>query len=163
MKTIALDFIKFLHINKLINVRDIQCDTDDGFENRLKLQKLVYIAQSCFGLELGYSFTIYRFGPYSTMLADHYYDYLETNVIIGDGNIDLPEHFNQGRFINMFSGKNGRWLELATTLIDSQKHVSGYDKTVETVSRIKPRYTKDEVVDMLNNVIEYRLISMDHR
>lgn len=163
MNTLALNFIKFLHTNNLINVLAIQRDTDDGFENRLKLQKLVYMVQTCFGLDMGYSFTIYRFGPYSTKLADQYYDDLDKNVIVNNMNIDLPKRFNQDQFINIFSGKDGRWLELAATLIDSQKHVSGYDKTVETVSRIKPRYTEDEVVDVLNNVIEYRLMSMDHR
>jgi uncharacterized protein YwgA len=163
MNTIALDFIKFLHINNLINVLAIQHDTDDGFENRLKLQKLVYMAQECFGLDRGYSFTSYRFGPYSTTLADHYYDDLDTSMIVKNENAGLPERFNQDQFIKLFSEKDGRWLELAATLVDSQKHVNGYDKTVETVSRIKPRYTRSDVVNVLNYLIEYKLISMDQQ
>jgi uncharacterized protein YwgA len=160
MNTRVLNFIKFLHINNLINASVIPDDTDDGFQNRLKLQKFVYIVQACFGLNLGYSFTIYRFGPYSTTLADQYYDDLDSSVIINNGDIDLPEHFNQDRFIRMFSGKDARWLELAATLVDSQKHVSGYDRTIEIVSRIKPRYTRNEVTDVLADLIECRLISM---
>jgi hypothetical protein len=37
-------------------------------ENRLKLQKTVYLLQSC-GLRLGYGFSWYRYGPYSQELV----------------------------------------------------------------------------------------------
>ena len=44
----------------------------DSFENRLKLQKIVYIAKY-FGIDLGYTFNEYLRGPYSHELANDYY------------------------------------------------------------------------------------------
>jgi len=38
------------------------------FNNRLKLQKFIYLVQAT-GLNLGYNFRLYLRGPYSTMLA----------------------------------------------------------------------------------------------
>lgn len=39
------------------------------FENRLKLQKFFYILQEMHGLDLGYKFRWYSFGPYCTELS----------------------------------------------------------------------------------------------
>ncbi|ADB57086.1 hypothetical protein [Archaeoglobus profundus] len=44
----------------------------ETFEDRLKLQKIVYIAKH-FGIDLGYEFNEYIRGPYSPDLADDYY------------------------------------------------------------------------------------------
>ena len=38
------------------------------FNNRLKLQKFIYLVQAT-GLNFGYKFRLYLHGPYSTMLA----------------------------------------------------------------------------------------------
>lgn len=43
-----------------------------SFENRIKLQKLIYILQSE-GIDFGYEFTWYIRGPYSSLLADDGY------------------------------------------------------------------------------------------
>ena len=45
----------------------------DTFEDRLRLQKIIYIAKH-FGINLGYSFNEYLRGPYSPELADDYYE-----------------------------------------------------------------------------------------
>lgn len=42
------------------------------FQDRLRLQKIVYIAKY-FGIDLGYYFDLYIRGPYSSELADDYY------------------------------------------------------------------------------------------
>jgi uncharacterized protein YwgA len=44
-----------------------------SFEDRLKLQKLVYLMQSC-NLNLGYNFRLYLHGPYATQLARDGFD-----------------------------------------------------------------------------------------
>ncbi len=43
------------------------------FKNRLKLQKFIYLMQSC-GLNLGYHFRLYLRGPYATRLARDGFD-----------------------------------------------------------------------------------------
>ena len=40
-----------------------------SFENRFKLQKFVYLLKA-WGIELGYDFSLYLYGPYSTELAN---------------------------------------------------------------------------------------------
>lgn len=42
--------------------------TRDGTEERLKLQKTIYLLQS-YGLKLGYGFSWYKYGPYSQDLV----------------------------------------------------------------------------------------------
>jgi len=44
----------------------------DSFEDRLRLQKIVYIAKY-FDIDLGYTFNEYLRGPYSPELANDYY------------------------------------------------------------------------------------------
>lgn len=39
------------------------------FGNRLKLQKYIYLMQALFKLNIGYEFSLYHHGPYSTELA----------------------------------------------------------------------------------------------
>jgi uncharacterized protein YwgA len=57
------NFINFLHYHGFIDKNIIQEESEDGFINRLKLQKLVYLAQKKFGWDLGYNFTMYKRGP----------------------------------------------------------------------------------------------------
>jgi len=40
-----------------------------SFDNRLKVQKFIYIMQNIFKIDLGYEFKWYMFGPYCTELA----------------------------------------------------------------------------------------------
>ena len=42
------------------------------FEDRVRLQKFVYLAKH-FGIDLKYNFNLYIRGPYSSELADDYY------------------------------------------------------------------------------------------
>lgn len=44
-----------------------------SLEDRIRLQKVVYLVQSI-GIDLGYSYGWYVRGPYSSSLADDYYD-----------------------------------------------------------------------------------------
>lgn len=49
----------------------------DGFRDRLKLQKTVYLLQA-FGIYLGYGFNWYLYGPYSPALARDAYEVIPT-------------------------------------------------------------------------------------
>jgi len=55
----------------------------NSFDDRLKLQKFVYLIQEA-GLNLGYDFKLYLHGPYSTMLARDGFDmppFKECNIL----------------------------------------------------------------------------------
>ncbi len=87
------------------------------FEDRLKLQKIVYIAK-CFGIDLGYSFNEYLRGPYSPELADDYYELSErwnTNEI---ESLKPISGENVRKLIEFIDGKSTSELEgIATGLM----------------------------------------------
>ena len=62
------NFINFLHNYAIIDKNSIQEESDNGFKNRLKLQKFVYLAKK-FGWNLEYDFSMYKHGPYSPGLG----------------------------------------------------------------------------------------------
>jgi len=48
----------------MINVHNLLKDDENGFINRLKLQKYVFLAQTSLQNDFGYEYNIYRNGPY---------------------------------------------------------------------------------------------------
>lgn len=56
----------------MIDLENLLTDDEHGGLNRLKLQKYVYLAQSCMQNNFGYEYNIYRNGPYSPGLANYY-------------------------------------------------------------------------------------------
>ncbi|MGC9108605.1 MAG: hypothetical protein ACP5IE_10520, partial [Infirmifilum sp.] len=53
---------------------DFHLDVKNSFDDRLRLQKYVFIMEKL-NLDLGYSFNMYLRGPYSPALAIDYYNY----------------------------------------------------------------------------------------
>jgi uncharacterized phage-associated protein len=60
MENRVINFIKFLYSSDLVDLAVIKEDHEDGFVSRLRLQKLIYLAQECFDLNLGYEYSVYR-------------------------------------------------------------------------------------------------------
>ena len=81
----------------------------EKFEDRLKLQKYVFIADH-FGLNSGYDFSMYVRGPYSPELAEDYYRRLDVEST-------LPPEFRSQDFINLVKDKDVKWLEIAATVL----------------------------------------------
>ncbi len=84
-------------------------------KNRLKLQKTVYLLQSC-GLRLGYGFSWYRYGPYSQELVYDAYRVLYA---------DSQKYARQAKSLS-FSENTQAWLrrfkqELGVTLRDARQ------------------------------------------
>jgi uncharacterized protein YwgA len=110
-KSLLESFVLFLKEHKLIDVEKLKDESDAGFENRLKLQKYIFIARY-FGLDMGYSFSLYIHGPYSPDLARDYYA-LELT-----GGRGLPESFRKDEFLGLVLGKDSNWLEAEATALD---------------------------------------------
>ena len=131
------DFLSFLHSNGLIHINRITEDSEEGFITRLKIQKYVYIAKY-YGLNLNYEYDMYIYGPYSTKLAEDYYniadvikdDYSTTKYII-------PAEFNADKFLMDMKDKTAEWLEIATTLLDIYDKYNDKVKTIRHVFKIK--------------------------
>jgi uncharacterized protein YwgA len=150
------DFAKFLSDHHLIDPTIItKKDSEEGFVNRLRLQKLVFIAQESFGLNFGFTYSIYRYGPYSPQLANYYFS--------GDFGFaplwyTLPDSFDQTRFLSLVSGKDEPWLEIAATLIDSKKFYSSKEEILEAVNRIKPKYDCESIKSIYDELSKYQIM-----
>jgi len=64
-------FLRLLYDNGLIDCGGNPRASD--LKTRIKIQKFVYFAQSCFGMSFGYRHTLYIYGPYSPTLANDYF------------------------------------------------------------------------------------------
>ena len=88
----------------------------DSFEQRLKSQKIQYLAQ-IFGVSPIYPFNLYLRGPYSPDLAHDLFRIKEKNIEVKVDKFiaeDLEDRFN--RLNNFIKGKSTRQLELIATL-----------------------------------------------
>jgi uncharacterized protein YwgA len=171
------DFLSILIREGLLKVNgkeDIDSNTDNAFENRIKIQKFVYLAES-FGIELGYSntYSMYVYGPYSPALANEYYKLARegffdtTPSIKEDVKRDIKEE-KVKRFIEFIKSSNSKrnnidWLEVATTAIDLAKDYDSRERDskerlVDHIAWIKPRFDRAFIMNVINELEENSLI-----
>lgn len=112
-------FASYLGHHNLIDIKRLRDESDDGFENRLKLQKYVYLAKR-FGLDLGYHYNIHLYGPYSRQLTKDYYNLNPDDVC----SAHTPHGLQHEEFMSSVGDKRPEWLEIAATII--------YEKNIET-------------------------------
>ena len=146
-------FLTFLHKNGIIDINRIDDDSDDGFINRLKIQKCTYLARF-YGLDLGYEYDMYIYGPYSVKLAEDYYsiirDFKENNNSSGNNNNNGILEFKSNKFLTDIKSRTPEWLEVATTILDQYGiYGKNREKLIKHVSSIKTYET-----DYINNVYE---------
>ena len=153
-RTLA-SFIKFLEGKNLVKF-DVIGDSDEQFENRLKLQKYVYMAQR-WGLKLPYKHSMYLYGPYSRTLTTDYYSIARNPSSYDGASSDLPPEFDREGFLE--SVKNDQeWLEIATTLIERSKEIRGHDELVKNVMIIKHWATRQQISDILDHLERHSLV-----
>jgi uncharacterized protein YwgA len=159
------NFLAFLHHNQLVDVLSIPHDDDDnGFINRLKLQKLVYFAQKRFNLPTNYSYTLYKNGIYSPDLTDDYYNidiYDLENFNPNDyTEYCLPAEFNQDRFLSIFLEKSPSWLEVGSTILYfiDQRILPVKEKIIDQVKNKKPQYSSEYILKVYEELHREKLI-----
>ena len=148
------DFICFLYDNKMININNLLKDDENGFINRLKLQKYVFLAQASLRNNFGYDYNIYRDGPYSPELANYFYEELDLNRIssnVKEKNWTDDIIFTD-RFLTLFKDKEPEWLEVAATLIDSTNYCENEQESLNKVYAIKSKYSRDYIDDIWNEL-----------
>jgi uncharacterized protein YwgA len=146
-------FVSFLEDSHLIDFSVIQDEDDNGFVNRLRMQKYVYLAKY-YGLDLGYSYTMYRYGPYSPDLTTAYYSLADSSYT----SQDLPNTFKAQDFVSLVDNKDEHWLEIATTLLHQHKRVSDKEALVKRVESIKCSYSIDYIRGVLNDLSQKNLV-----
>ncbi|TVP40754.1 hypothetical protein NARC_60141 [Candidatus Nitrosocosmicus arcticus] len=148
------DFICFLYDNKMININNLLKDDENGFINRLKLQKYVFLAKASLRNDFGYDYNIYRDGPYSAGLANYFYEELDLNRISSDVKEKnwIDDIIFTDRFLTLFKDKEPEWLVVAATLIDSTNYCENEQESLNKVYAIKSKYSRDYIDDIWNEL-----------
>jgi len=143
---VLASFIRFLEesLNYKFNV-------NREFEKRFLLQKYVFLAR-LFGLDMGYRFSLYLYGPYSSELADDYYEVAKKR---GLALTPLPNTFEREGFINLVKDKDSTWLEIASSIIlvkERYPNLSGEE--AYNVLRFSKPWLSKELFDEVYYVLE---------
>jgi len=150
-------FLIFLHKNGIIDIGKVDEENDEGFINRLKIQKCVYLAKY-YGLDLGYEYNMYIYGPYSTELSNDYYSIINN---IKDYNKEVNEGFDSMNFLGVVKDKDAEWLEVAVTLLDL--HVEYGRETEKLITRVyvmkDSRYSKEYIKSVYEELRRLKLIN----
>ncbi len=121
------------------------------FNNRLKLQKFVFLAKQ-YGIDLGYNFNLYIRGPYSPLLAEDYYRLSEEIEPI---RVELPDDF-----LRLIKNKSERWLELASTVVMVKNRYPSIDdeKIIKIVLGNKPFTNEKELKKIICKLRKHKAI-----
>jgi len=161
-------FLRFLYINGIVDISKIHEDSDEGFINRLKIQKCVYLAKY-YGLDLGYKYNMYMYGPYSADLSNEYYSVIDDIIAKKDyyyhnnnkEEVEELEGFDAKKFLVDIKNKDANWLELATTAINLSRVFKG-DELLEVLYEMKGHRFPKEFIDKVYNEI-LALVKIPHR
>ena len=122
-------------INKLgYSITNIK-EQNKGFDSRIRIQKLVYLAKKL-GIDFSYNFSMYIHGPYSPELTKDYYSLKERDFVSPkeDSNID-----GIMKGLEILNQKDTIWLETAATILDIKESNPGlpWENVLSHVSNIK--------------------------
>ena len=149
-------FIHKLEDNGLLTF-DVIGDSEEHFNNRLKIQKYVYLAKY-FGLDLGYNFDMYLHGPYSSKLTSSYYDIARKNIDLKSIDGNIGDSFKENEFFNYVANKDKEWLKVASTLLELSSHYSDKECLIEKTLNAKPHIEKEKVIRTLNELQNSNLL-----
>jgi len=143
---------------------DMDFDFDiTRFNNRFRLQKLVFFAKS-FGWDNDYHYSVYVRGPYSSDLADQYYHMTRTVELIPS--TPLPATFNRKKFSSFLTDRDDQWLEAAATIVSMTESYSTYytgeylkNKVLERVIDLKDTIPKDIIDSAYSDLLKIESFS----
>lgn len=133
----------------------------DEFEDRLKIQKTIYLLQS-FGIYLGYDFSWYLRGPYCTSLATNAFALQDIyEDIPNDIDTKFKDTQKQKHFLNLqklVTSKTVDELEILASihyLKQIKKNDSEIKKQVESKRK---RFTEEQVNEMWDELKKWKLL-----
>lgn len=142
------------HIATAVAIRDLNCYSLETIDDRILLQKKVYLAQDI-GLPLGYGYSWYIHGPYSPDLTAVAYQ------IIPEGKTAIENHSLKEPYASMIAKVNSleniidekdlkisavQWYELIASIAYWFRR--GYNteqKAVEKIHATKPQFTEEQI------------------
>ena len=133
----------------------------ERFSDRLRLQKLAFLSQEM-GLEGGFSFTYYHYGPYSPTLTKLLYKGIETHgfpqqVTLTEEEEEIAQQINEllGEQINDHDS-----LELFATIwyllpirIPSDEE---QQEIIDTITENKPRFERGQIQEVMNRILVFK-------
>lgn len=126
----------------------------NSFENRLKLQKIIFLMRS-HDLDLGYNYNLYMRGPYSVSLTRDAFLIEDWNIIEETIFTDQDTEERFTTFINKITPykNNTKWLEIASTLLLIKSLKDPNDKQlIKECNEIKKDYTIKDIELVLNEM-----------
>jgi len=149
-------------INELgYKVEDFKDDSPLNFENRVKLQKIVYILEKFFGNEIfDYEYNVYLRGPYSKDLAKDYFNItgedLNKKVELKYGNVEkVREVIKKLKNLDSFE------LEIMATLLSIRER-NNLNDAIELTYNLKSNrleengkninFIKTDVINKLRDI-----------
>lgn len=144
------EFLSFLRLSCKFDF-DIEKHT---FSERIRLQKYVFLAQRIGLVPLvPLDYSMYIRGPYSSALADIYF-----NSASWDRPLFATQGFDPAQFIRTIGDRDVHWLEVAATILFvSEYTLSQYqgsfsvDDLVERVQRVKT-FSDKEIESVYNTL-----------
>ena len=133
-----------------------------NFEDRLRLQKLVFLARKM-GLDFGFSFSWYARGPYSPSLTRVLFSADELGLLECKDIQPSENEKKVAKNIKQFLGndvENPRYLELLASVwyFINEKEISEDEnkEILNTLLELKPQFTKDELEQAIKRIISWK-------
>lgn len=133
-----------------------------NFENRLKLQKIIYLLQNKV-VDLGFNFTLYLYGPYSTDLTKlaYYIDDFNKSTPIKFEEEPIEKKFTE--FVKAISPykNNVKWLECVATLhlFQNLYPTNSKNEIFNRIIDIKPKFDKNYLDKCLEEGKECQMLN----
>lgn len=131
------------------DAEDFALKIRNDFDFRLKVQKFVYISKY-FGWNHSYKYSLYIRGPYSSALADEYYneDILKYSPLEIDG-------FDSNSFNDFVGGKSIHYLESASTILYYMSLEENFTRSgaIDKLQMIKPHIDSEIVGNAYDDII----------
>ena len=156
---------------------------DNGQLGKKAIQKNVHLIQELGGVDAGYRFSFYTYGPYSSGLAgdldvvaalggakityyssDNYYRIERgenTDHLIKKGQSFIEQNRTAiDRVLNTFGGRLAKSLELVSTIVYLRRHApagefENKEKLAARVKALKPKYHDDEIAAAITEVKDF--------
>ncbi len=137
-----------------IALRDLKCWSLDTINDRILLQKKIFLAQDI-GLPLGYSYNWYIHGPYSTDLTSIAYQIIPEGYDYIEGKNFKPPYAAMISKVNALEDEIKKydlqisvvkWYELIASIAYWYKR--GYntkEKIVDKIKETKPQFSEEQI------------------
>lgn len=142
------------HIATAVALRDLNCYSLETIDDRILLQKKIYLAQDI-GLPLGYGYSWYIHGPYSTDLTSAAYQIIPEGLdAIEDRSFKQP-YADMINRVNELENKIAvckiqigvvQWYELISSIAYWEKHgYSSETQVIDKVKETKPQFSDEQI------------------